>query len=95
MAELKLDAAPSYGRLSDSCFLWAARPDLADPRKGTFKSNPDPDPNPYPPPNPYPHPYPNPNPNLADPRKGTFKSKGPADKFKTAVLLASATLTLA
>ena len=59
MAELKLDAAPSYGRLSDSCFLWAARPDLADPRKGTFKS------------------------------------KGPADKFKMAVSLASATLTLA
>ena len=87
MAELKLDAAPSYGRLSDSCFLWAARPDLADPRKGTFKSNPNPDPNP--------HSNPNPNPNLADPRKGTFKSKGPADKFKTAVLLASATLTLA
>ena len=29
VVEVKLDATPSDGRLSDNCFLWTARPDLA------------------------------------------------------------------
>jgi len=43
VVEVKLDATPSHGRLSDNCFLWTARPDLADPNglmsKGTRQAD--------------------------------------------------------